>query len=709
MTASTRYAVDNREAGKVGEFLKRAITPGAQVRAVSAYFSIHAHNHLRAELDAAGSFRFLFGDPQSVANVDPNADTTSFRIREGDLAPHFVLKQKPAAKSCKQWLKNDTVQVRTLKQGFLHGKMYMTDIPNGDGGAALCGSSNFTVRGLGFDGGGNWELNITADDKTRTALREWFDNLWNGNQVCDAKAQVLAELDRLGRDEDPEFVYYLTLYRIFREELDAAQQNESDLRLEESEIWQMLYPFQKDAIGGIIRRLAHHRLCILADSVGLGKTYTALAVMKYYQNSRILVLCPKRLEENWRQFLFFKPNNPLANDGFNYTIHAHTDLGRDNNTVAWEKFDLVIIDESHYFRNSTGARYKELAAALKKSNAKVLMLSATPINTSLKDLRNQILLSAANDAFARDMNIGSVEQLAAVSQRHFVEWAKGNKRDKDELIEKLGGSFLKLMDAITVARSRPHIKKFYTADSGGKLDFPKLDDTETLHPQTDSKGELVYADMYKNIGNFELSIYSPSYYLRQEGEETKHLPGEFSPKDREHYLIGMMRVNFLKRLESSPHAFRLTLARTIDKIRTTESRITRYRNNETIIRQQQTLASIGGAQQQILDDDNTINTADNIPAGEMDEDEDWTVSKRVDYHFSQLRLNDWLEDLQRDREVLETLLEKAERVVPARDAKLAELKRLLQDKIDNPTRNKDCGENRKALLFTSFADTAHYL
>ncbi|MGI9337563.1 MAG: helicase-related protein [Gammaproteobacteria bacterium] len=711
--------LDNRaDGGKAGDFLRKAITPGSQVRAVSAYFSIYAHHELRDELDAASDFRFLFGDPASVAVKTHDDAVKPFILGEdGNIAPHYNLRQKYAAQECARWLQKESVQVRTLKEGLLHGKMYMTDMPNG-ASAAFCGSSNFTARGLGFaPGGGNWELNITADDKTRAALREWFDILWKSGKVCDAKEQMLEALSQLGKNQSPAFIYYLTLYRLFKEELEAAQQQESDLSLKDSQIWQMLYRFQKDAVSGIIRRLARHRVCILADSVGLGKTYTALAVMKHYEKSDILVLCPKRLEQNWKQFSFTHKNNPLAGDRLRYEIRAHTDLGsnnKKNKDFAWDRFNLVVIDESHYFRNSTGERYKQLRAALDQSNARVLMLSATPINTSLKDLRNQIWLGAADNAFNRDMNIGSVEQLATVSQRAFVEWTKSGARDKNALIESMPGNFLKLMDAVTVARSRSLIKKVYTAEDGGKLDFPKLGETQTLSMPTDTEGELVYADIHRRIGEFGLSIYSPSdYLLREDENDKKHLVDNFTQQDREHYLIGMMRVNFLKRLESSPYAFCQTLGRTIDKIAKTEEDIARFlQKKASIIREQTTIPGTGKESQPSLNNRAT-DTADSIPEEEdmedMGEDENWTVGKKKIYNFEELRLNEWLEDLQKDRKTLKGLLETAKRVEPKRDAKLAKLKELLRDKIQNPTTNKDGGENRKALLFTSYADTAQYV
>ena len=686
----TPRVLDNRGGGKVGDFLKRAITPGAQVRAVSAYFSIHAHRALKDQLEDAQKFQFLFGDPQSAASLlGDDAEQKPYHITESGIAPTFALTQKPAARDCKEWLKNGrekgTVAVKTLTSGFLHGKMYAAEQPGGKG-AAVSGSSNFTARGLGFaQDGGNWELNTVADDKTRAELRKWFDNLWNSNQVKNAEDEMLDALNRLGENESPEFVYYLTLYRLFKDELDAAAKSETDLRLDESEIWNTLYPFQRDAVGGIIRRLTQHGVCILADSVGLGKTYTALSVIKYYQNQRVLVLCPKRLEGNWNRFLFDAPGyNPLEQDIFNYRVAAHTDLGSKNDKIAWDKFDLVVIDESHNFRNAAGERYKELCKAMRKSGAKVLMLSATPINIALTDIRNQVLLKSEDTAFMNTLGIDSVRKISAMSQRKFSAWAKAGAKDKDVLMENLGNDFMKLMGAVTVARSRHHIKKFYTEGmADGELDFPKVAKPKTLHPPTDSKGELSYADMHEKIGDFGLSVYSPSAYLR--GEEKPQ--GLFAQSDREHYLIKMMRINFLKRLESSAYSFRKTLGRTIKKIRDTEDAIAAFKESEG----KRNLFEVITSAPEELDD------------GEF------VIGKRYPYKLATLRLDAWLPELNKDRAKLQEVLKIAESVTVERDAKLAKLKKVLRDKTQNPTRNKGGKENRKALVFTSFADTADYL
>ena len=703
--------LDNRENGKVGEFLREKITPGAEVRVVSAYFSIYAHQALRAELESAGTFRFLFGDPRSAGNVIPGEPVkilvTSGGRPELVVAPDediaATLQRKRVARECEEWVNSgrSKVQIQTLKGEFLHGKMFHIQPPDG-APSAVCGSSNFTARGLGFNNG-NRELNIVANPETCADLKKWFQNLWEkpgaDKRLKEGKRKMLEALQRLGKDQPPEVVYYLTLYRLFRDELEKDPQSADDLPLEESAVWGALYPFQKSAVYGVVKRLRRHGFCVLADSVGLGKTYTALAVVRHFRNERILVLCPKRLKENWTRFLYdARGRNPLRDDHFRYRVRAHTDLSREDPGVDWNCYDLVVIDESHNFRNHAGARYKTLRAALKKSRAKTLMLSATPVNISLTDMRNQILLAADDDAFSRDLGIPSVRSAVDASQKSFAMWEKKSAGDKDALMEGMGVAFLKLMDALTIARSRRHVQTYYAESAA--LNFPDPVPAQNLQPETDSGSgtnpydKLSYADIHGEIGGLSLALYSPSKHLRKDSGAMRELREEkektnFNQQDREHFLIGMMRVNLLKRLESSVFSFRLTLNRTIDKIREVEEKIDGFRKK-------------------FSGDSVEVEVADILD--EESEDEDFFVGRRRRYDLAEMDLDEWGEKLKGDREKLEAMLEKAERVTADRDAKLDQLKALLREKAQNPLNGRDDGlPNRKALVFTSFADTADYL
>lgn len=691
--------LDNRENGVVGEFLKNKIQPSADIRVVSAYFSIYAHQALSESLGQTKEFKFLFGVPRSVGNVATGeSEIKRFLIGEdGDMEPAITLQQQFAAQQCVQWVKRKDVHIRTMRNEFLHGKMF--HISNSDQAHAVCGSANFTAHGLGF-GRGNRELNIITDNETTDNLRAWFDALWNNPELLqDAKQDVLNILSQLGKNQSPEFIYFLTLFRLFHKELDAAEREADNLKLEDSEIWHKLYSFQQEAVFGILRRLIRWRCCILADSVGLGKTYTALAVIKYFQNERVLVLCPKRLEQNWTQFLYdAQGRNPLEADQFNYRIHAHTDLSRDN-MPDWSKYDLVVIDESHNFRNATGARFKTLRSAMRSgSKTKILMLSATPVNTSLKDIRNQISLAVDDKDFRQELGIASIEETVRRAQEGFNQWEQDGGKDKDALMEKLGGEFMKLSDAVTIARNRRHVKEYYTDDSAlNKIakkpdDFPERRKPEKHSPATDSEEILSYEDIHSKIGEFGLSIYMPVAYLKSDSPLLDELEAEdvqFKQTQREHYLIGMIRINFLKRLESSVHSFCQTMDRTIKKIQVVEDKIARLQQGET--------------ESHIEIDESSLEP------DEYAEDDDFIIGKKIRYDLRQMKVEEWSRDLKRDRETLQEVLNRARTVTSDRDAKLAKLKEILRDKAQNPAQDKDGNPNRKALVFTAFSDTVVYL
>ncbi len=454
--------VDNRDATVAGH-LKRHMRNAGAFSLASAYFTIYGYELLAEELDAVGNVRFLFGDPNSVEDLDPSAnEPKSFELTERGLEPNHTLQQKALAKRCADWVSKDTVAVRSISRAnFLHGKMYLTDSP--DGATAVVGSSNFTKRGLGGSDRPNLEINLATDDRhTLAELLEWFNRLWKDRRLTeDAKQRVLDALERIGGDYAPEAVYYKTLYELFRKDIEVRLAGEAAAAatgFTGSQIWNALYEFQKDGAQSAIAKLREHNGCILADSVGLGKTYTALAVIKYFElrNERVLVLCPRKLFENWSLYpaIYGHRQNPFLEDRFGYTVLAHSDLSRDSGSSGginlanfnWRNYDLVVIDESHNFRNDGGQRYRRLLDEVVKQGSKtrVLMLSATPVNTSLTDLRNQIYLmtEGREDSFRESLGVGSIRTLMAAAQRVFKHWetgqTKGGSRYKEQLLENLG-------------------------------------------------------------------------------------------------------------------------------------------------------------------------------------------------------------------------------------------------------------------------------
>ena len=612
---------DNHDRGTVGDFLKSNIENGSSLSVVSAYFTIHAFEALKAHLWEIDGLRFLFGEPDFIKNLDArNTDSKAFKIEDEGLQLDKPLQQRPIAQECADWIK-DKVEIKSTRQSnLLHGKMY--HIANNGVEKAIMGSSNFTVQGLGLgQSNNNIELNLEVeDDQDRQDLKAWFDDVWNDDErVEDVKKKVIDRLEKLGDDQAPEFIYYKTLYELFRDELETRMNNEQkleDTHLYDTKIWDTLYAFQQDGVKSVIARLLRHNGCILADSVGLGKTYTALAVIKFFElrNDRVLVLCPKKLRENWALYPvhYSQLNNPFEEDKFGYSLLAHTDLSRysgdaDGTDLAgfnWSNFDLVVIDESHNFRNDTKperddagnitrhSRYTRLLEEVIKEGAqtKVLMLSATPVNTSLIDLRNQIYLMTEKreDAFQKSLGISNIRALLGQAQRTFKAWEDnpdaGGGRDKSKLLNELGADFFQLLGGVSIARSRRHIKSFYADEIERIGEFPKQPKPENHHPLTDLNGELSYKYLADQIEKFSLSVYTPSSYVISE-EAIQRLAREkeafrFNQLDREKFLIGMMQTNFLKRLESSAHSLTETLERTIGKIDDLLEKIDRYEQNQ---------------------------------------------------------------------------------------------------------------------------------
>ena len=713
-----RRILDNHTSTVVG-YLAQALAGADDFCFVSAYFTIHGYGLLADQLESVGRTRFLFGDPGSVGDVDPGAkQPKAFALTEGGLEPRQVLVQKALARRCAAWVQHSTVEIRAVRRAnFLHGKMYLTASPRGR--AAVVGSSNFTRRGLGAGNQPNLEINLASEDQeTVHELQEWFDRLWTDNQrTGDVKQQVLEALDHLGNDYAPAAVYYKTLYEIFREEMAARQAGDDSATatgLSDSQVWKTLYQFQQDGARSVIDKLKKHNGCILADSVGLGKTYTALAVIKYFElcNDRVLVLCPRKLRENWSLYPASNGHgqNPFPEDRFGYTLLAHTDLSRTSGRCGdvdlanfnWSNYNLVVIDESHNFRNDGGGRYKRLLEEVIRSGAKtrVLMLSATPVNTSLIDLRNQIYLmtEGREQTFQDSLGVGSIRTLMARAQKEFKQWeqdqAPGQRRDKAQLLDRLGADFLRLLNGVSISRSRRQIEQFYKEEIDRIGQFPHRAQPINVSPHTDINEELSYQDLAEQIGAFKLAVYQPSAYVvdqqRLEELESKRQAQNFNQKDSERFLVGMMRVNLLKRLESSAHALELTMKRIIEKIDNLLKKIQRYeQGDESLIHE--------------------LGNGETLP-NDDEEDEEFVVNRsRNPYRLAELDLPRWTADLRCDRAMLSTVRKRVADITPERDGKLQDLKRRICHKVKHPTRNRDGQSNCKLLVFTTFKDTAKYL
>jgi len=712
---------DNHSRGSVGDFLREKIRPGSEMAVVSAFFTIYAYEALKTQLDTISGMRFLFGEPNFVRTLDPSKQRPpTARIEQDSLELAQQLKQSRVARLCADWIK-EKVEVRSVRRpGFVHGKVYQ--IRQGDYQEAILGSSNFTVQGLGLGKRSNIELNIEVTDRRdRDDVWEWFEELWNNTELVeDVKQQVLDYLERLYTPTAPRFVYYKTLYHLFpQQSAGEGPELKQRQRLSESEIWKTLFEFQRHGAEAAIRKLLTHRGCILADSVGLGKTYTALAVIKYFENlnDRVLVLTPKKLRENWTVYQAHNnsPLNPFLKDRFAYTVLSHTDLSRESGVVGdinlqtlnWGNYDLVVIDESHNFRNNNRGRRGSDGQVIRKSRyerllediinagvpTKVLLLSATPVNTDLSDLRNQLMLiSGGKDGvFGESLGVSSLKDVLAVAQREFNQWALKELRVPEELLERLSPAFFKLLDGLTLARSRKHIETYYAHEMARLGGFPERQKPRAIYAQIDIEGIFPeYNDVHSDIDKYRLALFNPFNYVLEDFRERYERDGvaNFTQANRERYLIGMMKVNFLKRLESSVHSFALTLERTCEKIRELIGKLEDFKARQ----QNGELESV------------------ELEAEEDEElQEALQVGKQIKYDLRHLDVERWLQDLRADFEQLNDLLSVARTVTPERDAKLAELRGLLEAKIKNPTCNKQGQPNRKALVFTAFADTAKYL
>lgn len=716
---------DNHHRGNVANFLRDKISQGGELAIVSAYFTIYAYDALAKELDGVQKLRFLFGDPQFISLLDPDKnEKKSFKIEDEGLVLENRLQQKDVARRCADWIE-EKVEIRSIRQSnLLHAKMY--HINDGKREHAITGSSNFTRRGLGLSQTANIELNMIVDsDRDRADLKAWFDDIWADEKiVVDVKDKVLNYLEQLYVNHAPDFIYFKTLYHIFEQYLSDQQHETSlfeQLPIKSTEIWKLLFPFQRDGVKAAIHKINQFNGCILADSVGLGKTFSALAIIKYFElrNERILVLCPKKLRENWVTYLAVNNSeaNLLLKDRFAYTVLSHTDLTRetgqtgdiDLSRINWGNYDLVVIDESHNFRNdafgkkddngkSRKTRYEKLIEDVIKTgiNTKVLLLSATPVNNDLSDLRNQIyLMTGGKDhAFAESLGIPSLKALLKRSQDVFTKWSQVDDRDSHDLMTKLPSQFFSLLDGLTIARSRKHIERYFKESLDQIGHFPTRQKPISVFSGIDTLDRFIsFSQLNTEILTFKLSLYSPLTYVKDEYKKLyeKDTTVNFSQGTREKFLIYMMKINFLKRLESSVFAFNLTMERTVEKIGLLEKRLRAFQETQ-------------------LNDTVSVNVIES--SNDSDEDDDLLKAEELGkrkYRLEHMKIDEWLGDLADDKTTLGKLADRSNIINSSRDAKLIHLRKLIEQKVKNPTTTIQNTANKKVIVFSAFADTARYL
>lgn len=750
-TANNSGLRDNHTRGTVADFLRAKTQDSSQLSIVSAYFTIYAYDALKECLESIEHLDFLFGEPSFINRLDPDkTDKKAFLIDSEGLSMANKLQQKRIAKECADWIERK-VDIKTIKQSnLLHGKMYHVATAGVE--HAILGSSNFTVRGLGLGAAGNnIELNLVVDsNRDRAELKQWFDEIWGNSAIVkDVKAEVLAYLAKLYANQPPQLLYYLTLFHLFRDELEGIRDLDDALQrttLLESQVWRALFSFQKDGVKGAINKILRFNGCVLADSVGLGKTFEALAVIKYFnlRNETVLVLCPKKLRENWA---IFRPQHalcPMPQDRLSFDLLSHTDLSRTTGEADghklehfnWQNYGLIVIDESHNFRNNSVGKEKEhgerrrtryerliedvLQAGVK---TKVLLLSATPVNNQIADLRNQISLIAGGDvaregsaaydaAFQETLGVPSVKETTRQAQNKFTHWTKkpAAQRNTRDLIHELGSDFFKLLDGLSIARSRSQIKRYYAKELAALGGFPERDKPRAEYPDIDARGQFVSFEEIdviisgpketrgtKEQGGLTLSLYHPSSFLRDNlpaavREAYALKIGNFDQAGRERILIAMMKINFLKRLESSIDSFRLTLERTIGKIDTLKAKIETFQSAANS-NPDYDFAHLSEADFDDLD---------------LDPD-DLKIGGKHKINLAHLKLPEWKLAVDRDRAQLQFLLDRARPISPQRDAKLLRVREIIEAKLAAPSINRKGEPIRKVIVFTAFADTAKYL
>jgi len=711
----------------VKDDLVKVITPGSGISIAAACFSIYAYQELKRQLSKIDSLHFIFTSPTFVTEQSPKEKREFYIPRlnrerslygtEFEVKLRNELSQKAIARECADWIrKKVTFKSNTTQEGmggFLN-------IETADQQLTYMPLNGFTTVDIGCERGNNiYNMVNKFEAPFSNEYIRLFNGIWNDEaRLQDVTEEVIEYISAVYQENPAELIYFMTLNNIFSEFLEDISEdvlpNEAT-GFKNSLIWNKLYNFQKDAALAIINKLEQYNGCILADSVGLGKTFTALAVIKYYENrnKNVLVLCPKKLKDNWMTFRGNLINNPLANDRLRYDVLFHTDLSRERgdsviglplDRINWGNYDLVVIDESHNFRNGGATigddekenRYLKLLNKVIRPGVKtkVLMLSATPVNNRFYDLRNQLALAyegqseLINDKLNTKNDIDTIFRQA---QKVYNTWCKQppEHRTTDSLLKKLHFDFFEVLDSVTIARSRKHIQRYYDTSEIGS--FPERNKPISLRPKlTTLNNAINYEQIYEQLMLLNLSIYTPTNYILAsklgkyidlDSEHSKRL----SQSGREEGIRRLMSINLLKRMESSVHSFKLTVKRIYDQL---------YDVLELI---------------DIFQSGTEVAVRDISDFGDLDLDDQnidiFSIGKNFKLDLRDIDYLSWQRDLQADLEVLELLLLMVEEITPEYDYKLNELLNAIEKKIKNPI-NQD---NKKILIFTAFADTAEYL
>lgn len=710
----------------VRDDLKQTVKRGSKVSIAAACFSMYAYKELKAQLEQVDEFRFIFTSPTFIKEK-AEKQKREFYIprlsRESSLyGTEFEIKlrnemtQKAIAKECADWIKRKA----TFKSNVTGENMggFMTVAATSEE-VAYMPMNGFTTVDIGCERGNNsYNMVNRMEAPFSTQYMQLFESLWNDkDKMQDVTDVIISNISTAYNENSPEFIYFMTLYNVFSEFLDDISEdvlpNEAT-GFKQSKIWGMLYDFQRDAVLAIINKLEKYNGCILADSVGLGKTFTALAVIKYYENRNktVLVLCPKKLSENWNTYKDNYVNNPIASDRLNYDVLFHTDLSRsggfsnglDLDRLNWGNYDLVVIDESHNFRNGAGThantqenRYVKLMDKVIRAGVKtkVLMLSATPVNNRFTDLKNQLAIAyEGNSEFINEKldTKKPIDEIFRQAQKAFNAWSKldPEARTTDALLRTLDFDFFEVLDNVTIARSRKHIEKYYNTEEIGK--FPeRLKPISRRPSMTDLSSAINYNQIYEQLMQLTLVIYTPSNYIFPSKmskyiDLTHNKGNNLTQKGREQGIQRLMSINLLKRLESSVYSFNLTLGRILELIKST-------------------IQSIDNFEKYGKADLDMYEATENDFDIDDENNDYFTVGKKVKIDLADMDYKTWRDELQHDADTLELLTLMIADVTPEHDLKLQTLLHLLDDKMKHPINEG----NKKVLIFSAFSDTAEYL
>lgn len=717
--------IDNNNS-TLEEDLIDEIKNGSKIQIAAASFSIYAFDRLKKELQNIDELRFIFTSPTFIKQKEKKAKKEfdihrrerekSLHGNEYEVKLRNEMTQKSIAKECAEWIRNKVKFKSNSTSESMLGFMNLDD-------KTYYPLNDFTTVDLGVDKGNNaYRIIQKLDASYSEYYLKLFDDLWSDDEKYkDVTEEVIESITNVYNENSPNYIYFLTLYNIFSEFLEDVSEDElpnESTGFKNSKIWNMLYNFQKDAALAIINKLEKYNGCILADSVGLGKTFTALSVIKYYENRNksVLVLCPKKLSENWNTYKANYTNNIIAQDRLRYDVLFHTDLNREKGEsnginlerINWGNYDLVVIDESHNFRNGGKVsgedekenRYLKLMNKVIKRGVKtkVLMLSATPVNNKFLDLKNQLALAyegdtnQINDKLKTKKNI---DEIFKQTQRGFNEWSKlgFQERTSEELLNRLDSDFFEILDSVTIARSRKHIEKYYDTKELGK--FPKRNIPISKRPGlTDLDNAINYSEIFEELNSLNLFIYTPSefilpskIYKYQDKYDETEISGGLTQKGRERGIQRLTAINLMKRLESSVHSFRLTLNRIESLINSTIKKINAF---------EKTKKSTTLEMKEYL---NTEFDGDDL------EDDLFTIGKKVKIDLEDMDYLSWRKYLLDDKEILDILISMVSDITPEHDEKLNTLYKLIDDKEKNPINPG----NKKIIIFTAFADTAEYL